>query len=161
MALYINDNITSSKSNLANLDSKYGPYTTINAAINQLVPNKQTLDITNGYTFGIKGVSDTGVIEYAFCNIAPETTPQAIRASFNDYVKRKVNDTKVVLKKADGTVIGYFTLNQAANGDIEITIPGDEQVQSDWSETDTTAKSYIENKPDLSNVVYFEDLPSK
>lgn len=141
MALLINDNITSSKSNLANLDYKYGPYTSVENAINTLVPNKSTLDVANGYTFGIKGVGDTDVTEYAFYNIATETTPADIRARFKDYVKRKVNNTKVVLKDTNGQTIGQFTLNQAANGDIEITIPSQVTVDQVYNAVSQNAQS--------------------
>lgn len=153
MAININQRINSNTQS-ANIDQKYGPYSTLNEAKNAIVPSGGNLTVDNGMTFGV--VADNIVTEYAFKGITQYTTVAGIRESFEDYIEKKVNDTKVVLKKADGTVIGYFTLNQAANGDIEITIPGDEQVQANWNESDSTAKSYIQNKP--ANIVYFEDV---
>lgn len=141
MALIINDNINSRKTNLANLDTNYGPYTSVENAINTLVPNKSTLDIANGYTFGVKGIGDTEVTEYAFYNIATETTSADIRANFNDYVKRKVNNTKVILKDTNGVTIGQFTLNQASNGDIEITIPSQVTVDQVYNAVSQNAQS--------------------
>ena len=142
----------------SNIDVQYGIYTDLPTAKEQLLDGglANNLLFDNGYTFAVYETGEP--IEYQFHGITENTTVSQVYQNFDSYVKRKVNDTKVVLKKADGTVIGQFTLNQAANGDIEITIPGDEQVQANWIETDTSAKSFIKNKPDLTNVVYFGDV---
>ncbi|MBQ9435345.1 MAG: fibronectin type III domain-containing protein, partial [Bacteroidales bacterium] len=44
-----------------------------------------------------------------------------------------------------------FTANQATNQTINIDVPA-AQVQSNWTETDNTVASYIQNKPNLANV---------
>ena len=58
-----------------------------------------------------------------------------------DWVQRAV-----VFKDSEGTVIG--TYRPFGSDDTEITIP-DEQVNSDWNESDPTRKSFIENKPTI------------
>lgn len=48
--------------------------------------------------------------------------------------------------------------------DLEVTIPQDIQLQSDWKQTDTAAKDYIKNKPQIAKVGLsgaFRDLEGK
>lgn len=153
MAIRINQQIkTTVKS--ANVDAKYGPYQTIDDAKNAIAPLGAPLTVDNGTTFGL--IENNIVTEYMLKDITQNTTVSDLRENFSSCIERKVNNTKVVLKKSDGTVMGYFTLNQAANGDIELIIPGDEQVQADWSESDSSVKSYIVNKP--KNIVLYKDI---
>jgi predicted nucleic acid-binding Zn-ribbon protein len=51
--------------------------------------------------------------------------------------------------------VGMKTINNQSllgTGNIEIQGSGDEQVQSDWNETDTTSPAYIQNKPDIQSI---------
>lgn len=60
---------------------------------------------------------------------------------------------------------GVKTVNNTApdtNGNVNITIPS--QVQANWTETNTSAKSYIQNKPTLAKVATsgsYTDLSNK
>ena len=66
---------------------------------------------------------------------------------------------------------GSFTVNQTGNTTIALDAGGSTNVQSDWSQTDTTADDYIKNKPtipsktsDLTNdsgFVTSSDVPTK
>ena len=83
------------------------------------------------------------------------------------YIKNKPNisDAEIVIKQNNVTK-GSFTLNQ--NGPATINLEGGggggTQVQSDWTETNTEAVSYIKNKPTLSIVATsgnYDDLLNK
>ena len=83
------------------------------------------------------------------------------------YIKNKPNisDAEIVIKQNNVTK-GSFTLNQ--NGPATINLEGGSgggtQVQSDWTETNTEAVSYIKNKPTLSIVATsgnYDDLLNK
>ncbi len=65
--------------------------------------------------------------------------------------------------QTNGTTTGTFTANQATNQTINIDVPA-AQVQSNWTETDNTVPSYIQNKPTLATVATtgsYNDLSDK
>ena len=62
-----------------------------------------------------------------------------------------------------GTVTSVNNTQPDANGNVTLSIPA-AQVNSDWAETDTSSKAYIENKPTLSTVATtgdYNDLSNK
>lgn len=78
----------------------------------------------------------------------PTFATVATTGSYNDLTnKPTIGDGSIKISQG-GEVKGTFTLNQ--EGDLSIELDAGsiaEQVQSDWAETDTTSKAYIENKP--------------
>lgn len=163
-----------------NVDANYGPYRTIRECLNTLAVPGSILAV-NGLTVGIETV--TGVVEdYEFVNITSGTTPTA-----SNLVKKVSNATITI--QQEGQQPQTFTLNQGENVTITLskgvtawnditdkptfatvattgaysdlsgapTIPA-AQVNSDWNSE--SGVSQILNKPDLSHVVYFEDVPS-
>lgn len=86
-----------------------------------------------------------------------------------DYIKNKptiptVNNSTITLRQS-GVVKGAFTLNQGSNQTIDLEIGGGSlQVQSNWTQTDTSAVDYIRNKPTLATVATsgdYDDLSNK
>lgn len=74
--------------------------------------------------------------------------------STNDaFIKNKptiptVNDATVTINQG-GVEKGTFTLNQSGNTTIDLN----DGAQSDWDESDSTEPSYIENKPDIGQMI--------
>ena len=78
-----------------------------------------------------------------------------------DNIELNVNNNNLILQTTlDETPkvfsrVGMKTINNQSllgTGNIEIQGSGDEQVQSDWNETDTTSPAYIQNKPDIQSI---------
>lgn len=116
-----------------NIDSYYGPYQDETDVINKLVGDGTRSKATNGLTVGI--FENEKVVDYVFQNIVSGQTPTG------ENLFKKVNNTKVVLKDTSGQTIGQFTLNQAANGDIEITIPSQVIVDQAYNAVSQNAQS--------------------
>ena len=96
----------------------------------------------------------------------PDLAPVATSGDYNDLVnKPDINNATLTIQK-NGTNVGTFTANASTDKEINITVPtktselnndsgfitADDipaaQVQSDWSQTSTTAVDYIKNKPE-------------
>jgi len=79
------------------------------------------------------------------------TVPANVSAFTNDagYITAAsiptVNNATLTIQK-NGTSVGTFTANQGSNETINIEVP-DAQVQANWTETNTSSKAYIKNKP--------------
>ena len=72
------------------------------------------------------------------------------------FIKHKptIYDSTITIQQG-GVVKGTFTLNQSTGTTINLEGGGgggSTQVQSNWTESDTTAVSYIQNKPTLATV---------
>lgn len=95
--------------------------------------------------------SDAGEVLTVNAQGTPEWAPAQAPISAGNGVDITNN---VVSAKVDGTSI---TFN--ANGELEATVAP--QVQSDWSQSDSSAVDYIKNKPDLSQYATTTDLSGK
>lgn len=76
-----------------------------------------------------------------------------------------VNDATITITQG-GVTKGTFTTNQSGNSTIALDAGGGSgtQVQSDWTETDSTSMAYILHKPTLSTVATsgsYNDLSNK
>lgn len=75
-------------------------------------------------------------------------TPKAVKAAY-DLADGK-STVSYVQNLANGTTIGTITINGTTTTIYAPTPTG--QVQADWTEADSTAASYIQNKPTLATV---------
>lgn len=85
----------------------------------------------------------------AYINNKPDLTVYALESELQDYQPTLISGQNIKTIN-----------NESLLGSGNITIEAPEQQQANWNETDTTAPSYIQNKPDLSNYVQSSDLAS-
>ena len=141
----INGNIqTQQSTQVPNLDSRYGPYNSTTDVLNNLAQPGDVL-ASNGLTVGVW--ENGTIVDYMFINIMQGQTPTAAN------LVKKVSDATITVTQT-GQVDQTFTLNQPGNKTINIT--GEPQVQANWTETNTSSKSYIQNKP--TNFVYYTEI---
>lgn len=88
------------------------------------------------------------------------TIPELVQADWDEsdstndaFIENKptiptVNDATVTINQG-GVEKGTFTLNQSGNTTIDLN----DGAQSDWDESDSTDASYIENKPDIGQMI--------
>ena len=91
------------------------------------------------------------------------TIPTAVQSDWTEsdsssiaFIKHKptIYDSTITIQQG-GVTKGTFTLNQSTGTTINLEGGGgggSTQVQSNWTESDTTAVSYIQNKPTLATV---------
>ncbi len=120
MSLSITDNISVNK-RVANIDTHYGPYNDKAAVITALVGDESRILAENGLTVGINENGE--IVDYVFQNIMSGQTPTT------ENLIRKINDTRINVYQGNNDsdqnkqLLGYFTLNQKADGSIDIYIP--------------------------------------
>jgi hypothetical protein len=75
----------------------------------------------------------------------------------DDYILNKptiptVNDATLTIMQGS-TSKGTFTSNSSTTTTISLDAPGDDNVQSNWNQTDDTEDDFIQNKPDLDRLI--------
>lgn len=157
-----------------------------NPAEPSYIQNKPDLSI-----YALKDELDPGVFIGVYTGTAETTTPYADyksawedgKAVFLSYTSgdfnlllpmEAISDNEVLFTRTVGSVSGNdygtvinYLVSVSAEDDSYLfhsSTMGDEQVQSDWTEQDTTSKAYILHKPELSEVATsgdYEDLTNK
>ena len=150
------------------------------------IRNKPDLSI-----YALKDEIESGVFIGVYTGTAETSTPYADyksawddgKAVFLSYVSdsitlllpmEEISDDEIVFTRTIGSVSGndygsvvnYFVSVSAEDDSYTFrsSSTGDEQVQSNWTETDTSDPSYIQNKPDLATVATtgsYDDLTDK
>lgn len=104
-------------------------------------------------------INDSGFIDNTVNNLTNYTkTSDLGDMAFKDTVdystdvinKPTINNGLLTIQK-NGTTIATFTANTANN--VVANIEADQQVQTDWNQTDTDAPDYIKNKPSIPTKV--------
>lgn len=111
--------------------------------------------------------NETDPTSMAFIANKPTLSTVATSGSYNDLTNTPVIGNATITIQQEGVTKGTFTLNQTSNTTINLEGGGGgggTQVQSNWTESDTTAVSYIQNKPTLATVATtgdYDDLTNK
>ena len=111
--------------------------------------------------------NETDPTSMAFIANKPTLSTVATSGSYNDLTNTPVIGNATITIQQEGVTKGTFTLNQTSNTTINLEGGGGgggTQVQSNWTESDTTAVSYIKNKPTLATVATsgdYDDLMNK
>ena len=171
---------------LTNAGKIQSDWTEGNPAEPSYIQNKPDLSI-----YALKDELDPGVFIGVYTGTAETTTPYADyksawedgKAVFLSYTSEGLNlllpmeaisDDEVLFTRTVGsvsgndygTVINYLVSVSAVDDSylFHSSTMGDEQVQSDWTEQDTTSKAYIQHKPSLATVATsgsYNDLSDK
>ena len=116
--------------------------------------SKEQYETSSSNVFLSKGTLENikeDLVERAGAAMDADLALVAKSGSYNDLDnKPTIGETNLIIKK-NGTEIARFSANQTGQ-DIEANILADVQVQADWAETDETASSFIQNKPELAEV---------
>ena len=123
----------------------------VNGDFSQLIGSINTLTarLNNDYYTKVK-INDTLDDYYT------KTQVDSVSTQIRSEIPAVHNATLTI--RSNGDSIGVFTAN--ANENVIIDIPAQANVQSDWSQTDTTADDYIKHKPELFSGDY-DDLTNK
>lgn len=114
----------------------------------------QDITITQSAAAGTGGTTiqvDNGNAYHIVSDGEPQGSDRAYKApswgAMQDYVSNEVSDKQDAL--VSGTNIKTINGNSVlGSGDLTLAL-GDENVQSDWNQTTTTADDYIKNKPTI------------
>lgn len=157
-----------------------------NPAEPSYIQNKPDLSI-----YALKDEIETGVFIGVYTGTTETSTPYADyksawedgKAVFLSYTSgdfnlllpmEAISDNEVLFTRTVGSLSGNdygsivnYLVSVSAEDDSYLfhsSSTGEEQVQSDWTEQDTTSKAYIQNKPNLATVATtgdYEDLSNK
>lgn len=157
-----------------------------NPAEPSYIQNKPDLSI-----YALKDEIETGVFIGVYTGTEETSTPYADyksawedgKAVFLSYTSgdfnlllpmEAISDDEILFTRTVGSVSGNdygsivnYLVSVSAEDDsytFRSSSTGEEQVQSDWTEQDTTSKAYIQNKPNLATVATtgdYEDLSNK
>ena len=111
--------------------------------------------------------AETDPTSMAYIANKPTFATVATSGSYNDLTNKPTIGNATITIQQEGVTKGTFTLNQTGNATINLEGGGgggSTQVQSNWTESDSTAVSYIQNKPTLATVATsgnYNDLANK
>ena len=111
--------------------------------------------------------NETDPTSMAFIANKPTLSTVATSGSYNDLTNTPVIGNATITIQQEGVTKGTFTLNQTSNTTINLEGGGGgggTQVQSNWTESDSSSVSFILNKPTLATVATsgdYDDLMNK